>query len=469
MPGMRALGIAALMFGASCGGGGAKPSPPSQPPVADTPPAPAVAPPAAKPELIPATPAGTTLRAWLAAFNAGDEPSLQAFVARYKGPQSAGELVVFRKETGGFELLGIEKSDPHAIRFLVKENAGPTQAVGWLKVKAADPAEIESFTLLAVPPGMTAADMSITVDAATRTRVIDAAVAKLAEYYVYPDVAKKMGQALREHQKQGVYDAIDDATVFAKLLTEQLQAVSKDRHLRVNFVPRVVPEKRPEPTAKDKVRMREHLEKINCGFEKAEKLDGNIGYVKFDMFGDAEICGPRATAALASLGEVDALIFDLRENGGGHPNMVAFVSSYLFAKRTHLNDLYDRKENKTEKYWTKPEVPGAKFVKQPVYVLTAKRTFSGAEEFAYNLKNLKRATIVGEVTGGGAHPTAGKRLDDHFMMGVPYARAINPITKKNWEGTGVEPDVKVPAADALDTAKKLAAERIEQLEKKKKR
>ena len=145
--------------------------------------------------------------------------------------------------------------------------------------------------------------------------------------------------------------------------------------------------------------------------------------------------------------------------------MVAFVSSYLFAKRTHLNDIYERKLNKTTEHWTKPDVPGKKFATQPVYVLTSKHTFSGAEEFSYNLKNLKRATIVGETTGGGAHPTMGARLDDHFVIGVPFARAINPITKTNWEGTGVEPDVKVPADQALETAKKLAAEQIEKKKK----
>ncbi|MDQ3338984.1 MAG: S41 family peptidase [Myxococcota bacterium] len=464
---MKALGIAALMFGVSCGGGGAKPAAPAPQAPASPPPTVVVEP--AKSDGIPATPAGTTLRAWLAAFNGGDEQGLKAFVDRYKGPESAEELMGFRKQTGGFELVAILKSEPTAVTFHVKEKGGPTEAVGWMTVKTADPAEIEAFNVFAIPPGMAAKDMNISVDAATRTRVIDAAVARLNEYYVYPDLAKKMGDALREHQKQGAYDAINDATVFAKLLTAHLRAVSKDLHLGVWFTPKIVPEKEPEPTPEDKAKMRAHFEKINCGFEKAEKLDGNIGYVKFNMFADPEICGPRATAALGSLGEVDALIFDLRDNGGGQPAMVAFVSSYLFAKRTHLNDLYDRKQNKTEKFWTKPDVPGTKFVKQPVYVLTSKKTFSGAEEFSYNLKNLKRATIVGEVTGGGAHPTTSKRLDEHFMLGVPFARAINPITKKNWEGTGVEPDVKVPAGEALDTAKKLAAERLAKQKQKPKR
>lgn len=137
--------------------------------------------------------------------------------------------------------------------------------------------------------------------------------------------------------------------------------------------------------------------------------------------------------------------------------MVAFVSSYLFGERTHLNDLYNRKDDKTTEYWTE-DVPGKRLVGKPVFILTSKRTFSGAEEFCYNLKNLKRATIVGETTGGGAHPVSGHRIDDHFGIGVPFARAINPVSKSNWEGTGIQPDVQAPAGEALDVAKKMAAE-----------
>jgi len=112
-------------------------------------------------------------------------------------------------------------------------------------------------------------------------------------------------------------------------------------------------------------------------------------------------------------------------------------------------------------------VPGPRLAGKPVFVLTSKHTFSGAEEFTYNLKNLKRATIIGETTGGGAHPVSGHRIDDHFMIGVPFARAVNPVSKTNWEGTGVEPDVKVPADQALDVAKKTAAEKIRTPEAKK--
>jgi C-terminal processing protease CtpA/Prc len=226
------------------------------------------------------------------------------------------------------------------------------------------------------------------------------------------------------------------------------------------FSPEVLPKGEPKRTPDDEARMRTELERDNCAFEKVERLPSNIGYLKFNAFLDPAICVPTAMAAMNFLGNVDAIIFDLRANGGGDPKMIAFISTYLFGEPTHLNDLYNRKEDSTTQYWTMPYVPGKKLTGKPVFVLTSKRTFSGAEEFSYNLKNLKRATIIGETTGGGAHPVSGHRVDDHFMIGVPFAKAVNPISKTNWEGTGVEPDVKVPANEALDVAKKMAAEQV---------
>ena len=202
------------------------------------------------------------------------------------------------------------------------------------------------------------------------------------------------------------------------------------------------------------------MERVNCGFKKAEILEDNIGYLKFDFFADPGICGPTVVAAMNFLANVDAIIFDLRENGGGDPKMVAFVSSYLFAERTHLNDLWTRKGDVTEQYWTGPYVPGKSLDGKPAFVLTSKNTFSGGEEFTNNLKVLKRAKIVGETTGGGAHPVRGHRITEHFGIDVPFARAINPVTHTNWEGTGVEPDVKVNGSQALEEAIKLATEGI---------
>jgi C-terminal processing protease CtpA/Prc len=161
------------------------------------------------------------------------------------------------------------------------------------------------------------------------------------------------------------------------------------------------------------------------------------------------------------LAHTDALIVDLRQNGGGDPEMIALITSYLFDQMTNLNNMYWRDGDRTQQFWTLPYVPGPRYGgNKPVYVLTSNDTFSGAEEFAYNLKNLKRATIIGEVTGGGAHPVGGFAIGPHVGARIPVGRAINPISGTNWEGTGVTPDIPVPQADALRTAQILALRHV---------
>lgn len=361
----------------------------------------------------------------------------------------------FRNSTGGFELLEIQKSEPLHIEFLVKERKSETTALGRLDMKPGDSFGVTAFGLRAIPKGATVADFKI--DGAERARAIEGAIANLNEYYVFPETAKKMADAVRARLQRGEYDSVSNGDTFASLLTQHFQDVSHDKHLRVNFSPAKLPDRPPGANPDAAAAYRKEMERVHCGFSPVQRLAGNVGYLKFNFFADPDICGSTASAAMDSLAGVSALIIDLRENGGGDPKMVAYMCSYLFSKPTHLNDLWERKGNKTTEYWTLPDVPGKRFDTIPVYLLTSKRTFSGAEEFSYNLQNLKRATIVGETTGGGAHPVSGHRVDEHFMIGVPFARAINPISKTNWEGVGVEPEVKVPAADALATAQKLLA------------
>jgi retinol-binding protein 3 len=409
---------------------------------------------------IPDTPAGQIFKAWYDAFNSNDRAQIEAYCKKYDPNQTVDDMMQFHSMTGGFELLRIVKSERLNLQFLVKERNSDRKALGSLEVKDGNPAQVADFGLHGLPPGVSEADLSFTIDAAQRARVIDGAIAKLNETYVFPDVAKKMEDAVRAHQKHGDYDSITDGDAFAKKLTADFQEVSHDKHLRVDYDPSPIPD-RPDdakPTPDEVAEDRREMEKINCGFEKVEHLSNNIGYLKFDFFGDPDVCGPTAIAAMNFLANVDAIIFDLRENGGGDPKMVAFISSYLFDESTHLNDLWERKGEKTHQFWTLPYVPGKRLAGKPVYVLTSKQTFSGAEEFSYNLKNLKRATIIGEVTGGGAHPVSDHRIDNHFMIGVPFAQAVNPITKTNWEGTGVTPDIQVPASEALTAAEKLASQ-----------
>jgi retinol-binding protein 3 len=460
--------VAVLLFASACASPARQPEPAPGGPAALAPPRPPEPPPApeASSPTPPDTPAGHVLRAWLDAFNGGDEGAIAACVAKYKLIRSPDSWMAFRRGTGGFELLGIDASEPRRVAFRVKEKASPTIAAGAFFVTDTDPTTVAWMTLLALSPGVTADDILLKVDTATRARVISGVVAQLNDSYVFPEGATKMEAGLRAHQQHGDYDRIDEADWFAWRLTEDLRDVSHDLHLSVQFAPRVLPREEPGSKAPPDPRAREELMRIHCGFEKTERLEPGIGYVKLNMFGDPEVCEAEATTALGALGDVGALVLDLRDNGGGRPAMVAFVASYVFGKRTHLNDIYTRKGDKTTPYWTKPDVPGRKYPDVPVFVLTSKRTFSGAEELAYDLKNLKRATIVGETTVGGAHPTRFERVDDHFGVMVPHSRAVNPITKTNWEGTGVEPDVKVPAEQALDVAKKMAGEAIARRGKK---
>jgi C-terminal processing protease CtpA/Prc len=299
----------------------------------------------------------------------------------------------------------------------------------------------------------------LTIDAATRTKVIDGILKRLNDSYVFPETAKKMEQSLRERAGNKEYDQITSAKAFAVKLTEDLQAVSKDKHLRVRYSHNAIPERGPrrEPTAEERDREKRELAWMNHGFSKVERLPGNIGYLEFLNFLDPDLGADTVAAAMNFINGTDALIIDMRQNGGGDPAMVALVCSYLFGPEpVHLNDLYWREGNRTDEFWTKKEVAGKRYLNRDVYVLTSKRTFSGAEEFTYNLKNLKRATIIGETTGGGAHPGGGFRITEHFGMFVPTGRAISPITKTNWEGTGVTPDIAVPADQALLTAQVMA-------------
>ena len=410
--------------------------------------------------VIPDTPAGRTFAAWLEAFNSGDAAKADNYRRQYDPKQTPEGMISFRNMTGGFELLQILKSERLHLEFLVKERHSETRGFGKLDVKDAEPAQVTGFLLLALPPGAAVSDLSLTIDAPTRALVIEGAIRNLNESYVSPELARSMEDAIRGRQKRGEYDSVTDGEKFAEMLTTQLQEVSHDKHLRVDFSPVPFPEAPATPSPDDTAQRRKQMERINCGFEKLEILSGNIGYLKFNMFADPDVCGPTAIAAMGFLGNVDAIIFDLRENGGGDPKMIALISTYLFSEPTHLNDLWERKTDSTHQYWTLPYVPGKRLEGKPAYVLTSSQTFSGAEEFTYNLKNLKRATIVGETTGGGAHPVSGHRIDGHFMIGVPHAKAINPISKTNWEGTGVEPDVKVAAGDALSAAQKLANEKL---------
>ncbi len=301
------------------------------------------------------------------------------------------------------------------------------------------------------------------------SQVVDSAAKFMRDYYVFPDKGKEISDVLLDRLKKGKYDSFSDPQEFAGQLTEDLRSVNNDRHIGVSYAPESIrlyldSQKDQDNNEFEKAELRNNQFQ-NFGFQELKILPGNIGYLDLEYFSGTKDAGPTAVAAMNFFAHTGALIIDLRTNGGGSPEMIQLLSSYLFEDVEHLNSFYVREGDKYNQFWTLPHVPGPKLIKTGIYILTSNRTFSAAEEFTYNLKNMERATIVGETTGGGAHPVERHLLNDNFSMSVPFGKAVNPVTGTNWEGTGIEPHVKVPADQALDKAKMMALENLLKTEK----
>ena len=319
-----------------------------------------------------------------------------------------------------------------------------------------------TLPVAAQPPGN---DTGPTVDKDRKAEIIDSVTAAVNTYYVYPDKAGDMEKRVRERFEAGAYDTITTTAAFARAISEDMFEVCQDRHFGVRYIPadqleRMLDE---EPTPEQREQELEKARRENFGFKKVELLGGNIGYLKFDGFSGYADAGPTAIGAMNFLGNVDALIIDLRENGGGSPNMIQIISSYFFDEPTHLNTFYIRETDSLEQFWTTNYVDGKRLDDVDLYVLTSSYTFSAAEEFTYNLKNLERATIVGETTGGGAHPVSAHGWPGlEVAARIPFGKAINPVSGTNWEGTGIEPHIACKADDALAVARLDAMKKLKE-------
>ncbi len=308
-----------------------------------------------------------------------------------------------------------------------------------------------------------------TLDGEMRAEVANRVGQLMVDHYIFKETAEKMADKLETKLREGKYDKIDDVFEFSRILTEDLRSMSKDRHIRVTYSPEMVQRIRAEQSISEEEREKERKTNIerqrrqNFGFQRVEIREGNIGYLDLRYFTGLTQAGDTIVAAMNFLANADAVIIDLRNNGGGSPLTIQIISSYFFEEYTHLNSFEWRGEDDIVQFWTLPYVPGKMMYDTDLYILTSSRTFSAAEEFTYNMKNLKRATIVGETTGGGAHPGGDRIVNDLFLVWVPSGRAINPITKTNWEGEGIAPHVAVPRDQALDKAHSIALEK--QLEK----
>ncbi len=304
---------------------------------------------------------------------------------------------------------------------------------------------------------------SVPMSAKDRDEVLQAVIREMNTRYVFPEVAKQVEATLAARKRANEYAGVTDPIAYAAKLTDHIYAIARDKHIRVTFSPDAIPERMSpqEPTPDELAKARLDAAKLNFGVEKVERLPLNVGYVELRKFEMVGWSGDTIAAAMNLLAHSDALIVDLRRNIGGDPATVALMTSYLLDERTHLSSFFDRGANALTQSWSLDWVPGKRFGgSKPVYVLTSNRTGSGAEEFAYNLKSLKRAKLVGEITAGAANPGRFSKLTKHFAMFVPDGRVINPITNTNWEGVGVSPDTGVPSDDALRVAQTLAIKEL---------
>jgi len=317
---------------------------------------------------------------------------------------------------------------------------------------------VAAAALAQAPPPADQPDLA--VDAATRRTVVDTLCDRVIAHYVFPDKAREVARAVRRRFAAHEYDRITSARELADSLTAHVQAVAHDLHLRVHYRYDPIPAQAADgpPPESELRRMREQGRLLNYGFERVERLRGNVGYLDLRQFSGDPDAQATAVAAMNFLASTDALIVDLRRNGGGSPAMIATILTYFQAPDARLmfNTFYQRDGDRTEEYWTSPYVPGPRYTGKPVYVLTSPRTGSAAEEFAYDIQTHRLGTLVGGVTAGGANPGGMFRLDDHFAAFIATGRAINPVTGTNWEGVGVKPDSLTAPGEALRAAHQMA-------------
>jgi retinol-binding protein 3 len=300
-------------------------------------------------------------------------------------------------------------------------------------------------------------DPDTPLDAATRSAVIESLAVAVQQRYVFPDKGAQLAKNLRQRQAKHEYDRITSSREFADSLLAHMQALTHDRHMRVHYRYTPFPKQNEDagpPPPEERERNLENERRMNFGFEKVQRLAGNVGYLDLRMFSGLPEAQPVAVAAMNFLGNADAVIIDLRRNGGGDPSLLQTVISYFVAPddRLHINDFYLRDGDRTEQFWSSSYVPGPRLNGKPLYVLTSPLTGSCAEEFAYDVQTHQLGTLYGATTAGAANPGGMFPLSDHLAAFIATGRAVNPVTKTNWEGVGVKPDIAVPPADALREA-----------------
>ena len=293
------------------------------------------------------------------------------------------------------------------------------------------------------------------------TRVVHEVQALVEARYVYPRIGAQVAQVLATGLAEGRYPA--DERRLAEAVTADLQSVNGDKHLRLLYHDQPIGHREPGDDAEEYAAVARWAQQTCGGVASVQRLAGNVGYLDLQpILFPAVIGGELITAAMNLLAATEGLIIDVRQCLGGEPAMVAFLISYLWDHDpVQLTGLQERQDDRPRQSWTLPYVPGRRFGRaKPVYALTSATTFSGGEQLAYDLQQLRRAVIIGETTRGGGHAREGFRVHPHLEATISVAAAVSPVSGTSWEGTGVTPDIHTPAAQARDDAYRLALEQV---------
>ncbi|MGB9181404.1 MAG: S41 family peptidase, partial [Pyrinomonadaceae bacterium] len=324
------------------------------------------------------------------------------------------------------------------------------------------------FSLLIAAPYCSGQSQSLTAEIKKQT--IDDLSALLVDRYAYRETGQKLQQLLQQNLKAGKYDSYNSPVEFSIAVTNDLRSLNSDKHLALNYSPQAEPTgTRTNTTTQpltDEERARQASmfnRQMNFGFRSVQFLNGNIGYLKFDYFDSfLDYSAPVVDASMSFLKNCDAIIIDLRDNGGGSPQMVAYVTGFFLKDRTLTGTSYDRLTDTTTQEFISPQPEEKRLSDVDLYILTSKSTVSAAEALAYNLKYLKRAKVVGETSAGAANPGRVTRLNNLFTAFIPNRHGMSVLTGTNWEGTGVPVDIACPAEDALRRARIEALKKLQQ-------
>lgn len=320
---------------------------------------------------------------------------------------------------------------------------------------------IAALLILTAAPVFAQTPEDLPINAEQRGAILDGVAQRYDSLYVFAERGRDIRNKLSSKAVRARYAGCAVASCLADSLTQDLQRWSGDKHLRFVYSARPRPmTAQAVPDAAARAREAEAMRMRNYGFHKVERLHGNIGLIEFGRFDPAADAAEAAAAALRFVANTDALIIDLRNNGGGHADMVAHLMSYFVAEQTKLGTLTRRHSQDDVQIWTAAHVSAPRYLNKPIYVLTAKRTFSAAEGLTYDLRHHANAMIIGEPTRGGANPGNFFQLNEHFAVFIPTGRMVNAKTGSNWEGVGIKPDHEVTYAEALKTAHKLALQEL---------